>query len=219
MRYFLFSLILIFISCDGELLPADVDELGFEYYPLNVGEQRIYQLKAIDYKISGNDTLDVLLRETTFDSTVNSDQSITYSVLREIKPSDTSEWLTDSLWTIRKTDDQLVRQENNIPFVKLVFPVNEGISWNINAFNNKGEQEVFYTFDGTESDSLVKVIIEDIPANIVNQNQQDEIYARGVGLVSKNTIIYNFCTVDCDSSGQINSGRFLSQRLIEYVKE
>jgi hypothetical protein len=60
------------------------------------------------------------------------------------------------------------------------------------------------------------VIISDLPPNIVNQNEQSEVYGKGIGLIEKKSVILNFCTIDCDSVGQIESGRFSFYKLVDY---
>jgi hypothetical protein len=108
----------------------------------------------------------------------------------------------------------------------MVFPVENGTSWDGNIFNSSGERLFTYdlnvapiTIGSDEFTDLVKVIQSDIPENIVNQDQRFEIYATGIGLVGKNGIMLTFCTVDCPDQKTIIAGRFIDQRLKSYGQE
>ncbi len=219
--------VFLLIQCSNELEPFEAD-LGQDYYPVELGSYRTYEVSQINYEISGFDTLKYFLRESVED-TFSSNNEVNYLIFRETRSSDTLEWEVDSVRSVRIADEGVVLSSGNVASFVLSFPIAEGKTWNINAFNARESMEVSYA-EVVESelsleDSLIagmdfiKVLIADIPENIVNQNQQYEVYARGVGLVEKKATILEYCTVDCDSAGQILNGIEFTQRLIDYGLE
>lgn len=49
------------------------------------------------------------------------------------------------------------------------------------------------TLMGNQFSNLTKVIQSDIKENLINRNESFEIYAKGVGIFIKNSIILEFC--------------------------
>ena len=211
-------------GCKEEIEPFASVDLGFDFYPLEIGMYRTYEVNEIDFQISGFDTTLFYLREVLIDSFSTGDR-LTYLLQREIASDTSFDWQIDSLWLVRQEENRIVLIQNNIPLVILSFPVEAGRVWDGNLFNNTDRKD--FSYDETDFDELlvnetltgkidlIKVIISDIPRNIVNQNEQWEVYGKEIGLIEKKSIILNLCTVECDSSGQIESGRFPSQQLID----
>ena len=208
----------LLLSCneDKEIDPLD---LGYDYYPIELGQYRIYDVYEIIYKLD-NDTSIYQLRETIFDSIVSNDQ-VDYLIRRDIRSTPQDPWKSDSVWTVTMNQNFLSIKENNIPFIKLSFPVEISSTWDGNGLNTKNTATYSYSVaDSILVDSIslqnhVKVVISDIPENIVNRDERIEIYARGIGLVQKHYWTLEFCTASCEEFGEITSGRFLNQVLIE----
>jgi hypothetical protein len=181
-------------------------------------------VNEIQYNLIGNDTLNYQLKETFFDSLVSNDQ-ITYLLRREKRDNPTDPWTADSVWTVSRTSNSLVITENNVPFVKLTFPVSLGNKWDGNILNTKSPIIYYYEsvtdnlVDSVATEDHIRLIIEDVTLNVVNQDERSETYVRGLGLVAKNYLTLQFCTVDCNKVGEIQSGRYLDQILIEVGNE
>jgi hypothetical protein len=221
------ALVIFVLNCCSEKnITLDEDRLGLDYFPLEVGQYRVYDVYEILYNISSFDTLAYELRESVVNSFENSEVSTTYTINREKRLNDTELWKLDSVWTARKTKAIAVSIENNISLVKVVFPIEDKINWDANIFNSSGERLFTYdlnvepmTIGNEEFSDLVKVIQSDILENIVNQDQRHEIYAKGIGLISKNGIMLTFCTVGCPDQKTIIAGRFIEQTLKFYGQE
>ncbi|MEP1095773.1 MAG: hypothetical protein ABJG78_11730 [Cyclobacteriaceae bacterium] len=213
----------ILISCNQQLEVTN-ETLGYDYYPIVLGQYRIYDVEEIDYKLSGFDTMHYQLRETIFDSLVSPDQT-SYLIRRDKRGDVTEKWKSDSVWTATLTSNYLAISENSVPFMKLTFPVELGREWNGNSLNTKPEITYYYQpateaiIDSVVLDDHIRLIIEDIEPNIVSQDERSEVYARGIGLVQKHYLTLQFCTADCNEIGEIEAGRFLSQILIEAGNE
>ena len=222
-RIFLYSVVLLVLSCN-ETKEVGPENLGYDYYPIELGQYRIYEVEEINYKLIGFDTSHYQLRETIIDSIKSEDQT-NYLIRRDKRDTAIDEWETDSVWTFTQTDRYLAITENNVPFIKLTFPVSSGKEWDGNSLNSKSERFYYYqAMDSTIVDSIaqddhIRMIIEDIPRNVVNQDERSEVYIKGLGLVHKYYTTLQFCTTNCDELGQILSGRFLDQLLIEAGNE
>ncbi len=207
------------ISCNESIVPTK-EALGKDYYPVSIGQYRVYDVQEINYKLTGFDTSFYQLRETIFDSLVSQDQ-VSYLIRRDKRTNALEQWSSDSVWTASVTQNYLAISENNVPFMKLTFPVKIGKEWDGNSLNSKAATTYYYTsvdeqlVDSVSLDNHIRLIVEDIAPNIVNQDERSEIYVRGIGLVQKHYMTLQFCTVDCNELGEIEAGRFLNQVLIE----
>lgn len=213
------------ISCN-ESRRADPSTLGYDFYPLNVGQYRIYDVEEIKYLVSGFDTTVFQLRETIFDSIPSIDQTI-YLLRRDIRIDDTQPWKSDSVWSVTSTSNYLSITENNIPFIKLTFPVKESKEWDSNSLNSKDPSTSYYQsmsnsiVDTIAAENHIRVILEDIEENVTGVDLRSEVYARGIGLVEKDYLVQKKCTSsDCgDDLGEVIAGRSLKQILIEIGNE
>lgn len=218
----LFIIVTILSSCNESQI-IDPSTLGYDYFPAEVGQYRIYDVEEIQFRITGFDTTIYQLRETIFDSIVSLDQT-TFLVRRDIRMTDLDEWESDSIWTITPTDLYVAVAENNIPFIKMTFPVRLGAEWDGNSLNARGSQTYYYQsvtespFVEVSVEDQIRVILEDIPDNTTGIDLRSEVYARGIGLVEKDYLTQVKCTSgSCgDDFGKVEGGRRLSQVLIEY---
>lgn len=217
--------VLLIIGCEDDFQDPVVDASDRQFFPVDPSLIRVYEVDEIRFEISGFDTSAYFLREYVTDSFDHAG-TMTYRIRMDTASDPEGEWKNLRVTTARVSDERVIRREESTDRVKLVFPVKSSKTWNGNGYNTFPEQTYRYSSDvSTESTvedlpgELVRVIISDVPKNIVNQDEQYEIYGKNVGLIEKNSIILNFCTVECDSANQILSGRSLSQRLIAYEKK
>ena len=213
---------LVYWQC-SEIRDIDINELGTNYFPLKTGTYHIYQVEGVRYNSMIDSTVfSYLLKDSVVDSFQNLENGISYKIQRDKRLSDQEPWVLDSIWTARKDDRTAVMVENNIPIVKLSFPVGESISWDGNRLNSYDEKkfemvDVGKPFSG-EFDSFPKtitVIQEYLPPNIVNSISKKEVYAENVGLISKENIILIYI----QNTGIIDSGIKYYQHLVAYGEE
>ncbi len=218
-------LIFIGFGCGEEIEKPNPNLSGPGYYPLAIGNYWIYDVEQVVITLLESDTSTFQLREILVDSIVSALGDVTYLISRETRSTPAEPWEADSLWTVRNTSQSVVVTESNVPFVKLVFPVAEGQTWDGNSFNNKGNQT--YRFDSVLDDELpgvwsdadsvafIRTIISDISSAITGTDQRSEIYGEGVGLIEKDYLRISLCTTECDA-GDTLGGLRLSQELIEF---
>lgn len=219
---------LLLAGCENKFSEFSPEEMGYDFYPLEPLSYRDYNVQEIEYNILGNpDTTNYFLREKVGDSYLNQSGEITYRLERYIKNSDTSSWQFDAVWTVNKSNTNLVVVEDNVPYVKMVFPVMEEKKWDGNAFNILKEE--LYSYENAfqpliisdkEYDSTIKVIQQDNPDPIVTTDIRNEIYAKNIGLIYKESIILHYCTDnECLGKMIIEQGMDYRQELIGYGKE
>jgi len=213
------------ISCN-ESKDVGPETVGYDYYPLEVGQFRIYDVEEIRYLITGFDTSVYQLREIILD-TIQSANQTTYLLRRDVRENAQDNWESDSIWTVARASNYLSITENNIPLVKLSFPVNIGNQWDGNGLNSRAEQLYRYQqvessmIDSIQTDDHVRVIIENVEENITGVDLRSEVYVRGIGLVEKDFLTQKKCTAsDCGPDlGEVIAGRSVKQTLIEIGNE
>jgi len=213
------------ISCN-ESKDVGPETVGYDYYPLEVGQFRIYDVEEIRYLITGFDTSVYQLREIILD-TIQSANQTTYLLRRDVRENAQDNWESDSIWTVARAFNYLSITENNIPLVKLTFPVNIGNQWDGNGLSSRAEQLYRYQqvessmIDSIQTDDHVRVIIENVEENITGVDLRSEVYVRGIGLVEKDFLTQKKCTAsDCGPDlGEVIAGRSVKQTLIEIGNE
>lgn len=211
-----FSFVLLF-SCKKKEPTQNLSiVLGENYYPLEVGKYIVYELDTIVWFqqqgtdcIFDKDTSHSFLKEE-ITKTYDDDEGNTNFVLeRYVRFDLNEEWTIKDVWNITKSDAKIERVEENLRFIKLVFPVKDGIRWNGNAFV---DSNISSSFNGNAIDFYdhwdrdYQYLNVDVPEQIGDLNfdslativQTDneisqqynyrysvEKYARNIGLVYK----------------------------------
>lgn len=201
--------------------------LGFTFFPLQSGSYNVYEVEKTEYKFSGEiEVTSFLLKEAVVDSFPNDDESYTYVLHRSTK-SNSSDWKLDSVWSARKSNHQAIVVENNVPYVKMVFPFKEKTTWDGNRFNTK-EEELYtmeqvnqpLTINNQTFDKAVTIIQKDNQDSIIFLERRKEIYAQEVGLIYKESAAIKYCAqAHCIGNNVIDSGVLYKQTIVESGKE
>ena len=211
----------VMVGCDESSTP-DPETLGYDFYPIEVGQYRVYEVEEISFQVLSFDTSVYQLRETIFDSIVSLDQ-VSYLIRRDVRSTAEEPWESDSVWSVTRQPTYLSITENGIPFIKLTFPISAGNQWDGNGLNSSNELTYYYeslarpVVDTVSTDDHIRVSIEDIEENITGIDLRSEIYVRGIGLVEKDYLTQVNCTASScgEDLGKVIAGRSLKQTLIE----
>ena len=215
----------VLMGCQTEHVENNLSSIGSDYFPLKVGTFRVYNVQDIEYTFPDKiDTIGYQLKETITDSIINLEGTISYILNRQKKLKGTSEWQQDSVWTDRKDTHIVVQTENNIPIIKMVFPVEEGKTWDANGFNDSDEDlyslekvDLPYTDQTSNYNQTVTVVQEDFNDGIIKKDERKEIYGKNIGLIYKESVILNYCTdISCQGEQIIETGRDFRMRLVDY---
>ena len=224
-----FTIILFALSVFGcsETRDVNPDAYGTDYFPLKVGQFAIYQVEGVEY-INSRDSVEFSyqLKESITESFEDLESGISYKILREKRENENEEWKIDSVWSARKDGLRAIKTENNVPYIRLVFPFQENKTWNGNGLNNKqpDDYEMIdvgkpYTGIFSYFDRTVTVIIDLIPDRFVQYISKKEVYSQHTGLVYKENVILNYRQGDDYGLGIVDSGIKYFQSILAYGEE
>jgi hypothetical protein len=192
---------------------------------VEVGSWRIFEVNSSTFRIIGDTVIEnYQLREEIVDFFINVEKDTTWVLHRSILDPVTDLWELDSVWSVRRTPNHAIVVENNSAFVKIGFPVRDGLTWDGNVLNVKDEET--YTIDGlgvelmtdTETfENVLKVVQSDVQDTIIRFDQRSEVYGLDIGLIRKKMLILNYCsTIDCLGDGIVESGIDFEMNLLDY---
>ena len=216
------------VACERVSIEPDNARAGYDYFPVSEGTYRIYEVYRINYNFaSESDTLQFQVKELVSEKYLNQEGDTTFVLQRLSKKEGENFWKLDSVYHLRLTEYQAIELNNNHPRVKLVFPVEEGKTWNSNQLNSFQADsfkmvEVHKPFSLADSlyPNTLTVQQRNIQDTIVRQDIRLEVYALQLGPVYRKVKHLNYCaTPECIGKGIINSGVFEEMKLKEYGKE
>lgn len=218
-------MLLLFVSGCEQTADPDPNRVGWEYYPLSLGQYRIYDVYRINYNFATeNDTLAYELKEWVKNYHINQAKDTVYELERLRRYAGSTGWELDSAFLVQRTPRWLMITANNRPYLPLMFPVAEGLTWNSNLLNASPADSFSIVSVGSSFtvgekvyDNTVRVVQEEILDTIVETDEREEVFAVGEGLVYKRTNNINYCTLldECRGQNIITTGLFLEMSLKE----
>lgn len=215
MKVYLFGLlccIVGLISCESETEMLDESVYGYEYFPVGTGKTWIYASDSIVYSGVGTrrDTLSSFLKEEIGEKFTDLAGNETYKINRYFKRNDTDPWSKLNTWTVSLEKTRAIRTEENLKFVKLVFPVKKGLRFNGNVFVDENirvevggemveayknwnhriesDQELFlYQNDSVKT--LRINLVDNATKDLIDRRKVTEYYGKGIGLLKKEMMI------------------------------
>ncbi len=227
LRYVLVIVAVVTVSCDSD--DPKVADIGKDYFPLRKGVFQIYDVEEIRYQLNTPETFEYELKTSVVDSLLNSSGDYTYVIYRYKRDKGAVEWQYLDTWSGTINNREAIQSEGNIAFVKFKLPVQVGTRWNGNTYNAGVEDEYILeekgesnSFNGIPFDDCISITQSDNDDFIVYLDQRKEIYAKGVGLVYKETTQLNYCTdtaLGCIGQQIIESGVIYKQTILGYGVE
>lgn len=187
-------------SCKKEK-SQEVD-MGYSYFPDKVGSFVVYDVDSFFYNDFSDhiDTFKFQLKEKVESVFMDNQNRPTLRIERFVKFYDPKKPYSDIPWKIRNawaanlTGSSAERVEENIRYVKLIFPVSSTASWNGNSQNTLEPVNYSYLFADQPLkigkmafDSVLQVNQQD-ETNLISKKFYIEKYARHVGLTYKHVI-------------------------------
>lgn len=220
----IFSLIafagFILVSCEKNIEPSQDSTALDEYYPIQDGKYRIYEVKDTAFLAAGAEETKSLRKEYTYGSEID---LVGRTISRlEIHTSADSLFSQDStytftfseLWTQYQDEKYVERTEGNIRYLILKRPIDLNLMWDANIYNNLGEEEYEYT--NLDSTVVLKnhifqncvVILQRYRKTLISDIFTYEVYAKGIGKIIRydRYIKYNIrgSTVTIDASSYVH---------------
>ncbi len=187
---------LLFSACSSETDFEEID-LGYAFFPNESGKYIDYEVDSIHYGITV-DTVNFYLRELVADDFIDAEGQPATRLERYKKFNLDDEWVLTDVWSQRRTTTAAERDEENRRFVRMIFPVENGKTWDGNSYNTLDPWN--YRYSGKdESYSLENLswretvtVNQRNNTNLVDQEFAFEVYARNIGLVHKVFTDLNF---------------------------
>ena len=229
----------VVVSCDKSYVTPDPVARGLNFYPLKVGDYRIYDVKDIKYQHNVPTELNFQMREWVADSFMDQTNTLTYKIIRSIRANTESEWVDDSVMTVTKNQNMVTLTKDNTKYVKMVFPVEEGETWLGDMYNdhyivddpNPNVSKEAYIYRSLDQPFKIgdlsfekTVVIEQGTQGLFNSKLSDRsvVYARGIGRVYRlfDRKEYQPCASDDCPNGDnyILDGHERHEVLIEHGK-
>lgn len=201
MRKLLTALLLLLIivsSCkkDRDIV---VSKLGYSYAGLDLESYIIYDVDSHHYNKPFNiDTIvQFQIKEIVSEKYMDLEGEEAFKIIRYRKEKDSTQWVLQDVWNAKITTTNYQKDEENMRYVKMIFPVRLNKKWDGNIMNNDSEMEYKYTVVNNREtigihtlDSVLTVLqFEDI--NLVQERFFEEKFALGIGMVSKKSIAIN----------------------------
>lgn len=136
----LLFLALGFAGCsDRQTEQPVMDAAGqYAYFPLRIGKSITYVVDSVVFGTGPGgvlrDSSRIFLQETVVDTLRDNTGQLIYLVERSERRSDTSAWQLKNVWSAARTTNQAVRTEDNLRFLRLIFPMDERSDWDGNRW-------------------------------------------------------------------------------------
>ncbi len=170
--------------------------LGYNYFPVNVGRVMIYDADSTvtDEFTQATTTHHFQIKEVIDSTFMDNENRPTQRIVRYVRDSSNAAWNIFKVWSATLTNTRAERYEDNVRYVKLVFPVKQDIHWNGNALNTNDALEYKYTdvnspmmLNNVSYDSVLTVL-QDEEDNLIEHRYFTEQYAAGVGMIYKENV-------------------------------
>lgn len=214
-------LFLFLLSCNTlEENPIDPD---LDYYPLKIGNFWEYQvLETLYFGESDAETRTFYFLDQIVSDYFNEEGDQVFLVQRQ-RSIDQKNWEQEINFTYILRNGVLLKNLNNFITVSLIFPPQNGETWNANIYN--GQPSNIYRISMVDNYSLgnlapeqaVKVIQSEEDDLITLRDQRYEIYVKGVGMAESYSEVMTYCSRnDCLGEQIIDSGRLVRLELIKH---
>ncbi len=199
-----------------------------DYFPLAKGRFWEYAVQETRYAaLTAPVTDSYRLRIVVTDSILSAEGGYLYVLYRFVRHDSDTSWQYLNTWSARKYAGYALVAEGNTLYAKLAFPVHVNRLWNGNLFNHLAEDTYRITQLISEEELttglLVKDIVEIEQENVTNnltyRDVRKEWYAHNVGLVRKQSEVWNYRCNGGTCTGEIESGYAWQQTLITFGRE
>lgn len=221
--------ILFVLSCKKDTLSDN--KIDYSYFPLDTASWITYDITEIniDYNIDKYDTLHYYIKEVVAEKYLTSNNDEKFRIERYYRSTDTSTWIIKDVWNAEISPKIACKTEENIKYIKLVFPSFIGSKWDGNAYNNMDSQEYEitetdapYTLNNLDFDSVLTVLqVSD--SSLIHKNYEYEKFAKNIGLIEKYSIniesdiqIFDY---NLPIEQRITEGTIYIQKIIDYSKK
>ncbi|GBL35988.1 hypothetical protein EMGBS15_15830 [Filimonas sp.] len=147
-----FLLMVFLVSCKREVLPPDAASIGKDYFPLKEGHFIEYEVDSLIYNTFTKDTdlVHIEFRDEIAGTFADNLGRTSYAIERSVRPDSNSTWTGQMSYYATQADFEIEVVENNLRFIKLVFPVKANTVWKGNIYipaSTSGLDELKWYYD------------------------------------------------------------------------
>ncbi|MBI9066522.1 MAG: hypothetical protein JEZ09_04475 [Salinivirgaceae bacterium] len=226
---FIVFLVCILTACKKpiiEQVPVDFDT---NYFPMEQNSWKIFDVTfiSIDEPTNLHDTLTYQIKEINKGWYVDAVGDSLIIIERYKRDSLNDKWENLGVWQAGIKETKAIQIEENIKYVKMLFPISIGKEWNGNAYNSQDTLNNFlYKYSTLDSVETYNEILFDQVVTVTQKYDSNKIkkisfiekYQYGVGLIYKEQIdLYSsdvFPGVPVED--RVSVGTFYYQKILNY---
>jgi hypothetical protein len=207
-------------SCSS-VLDDSTDLAQEQYYPLAIGLERNFQVDSIFFtpKFGGVniDSSSTLVREHLTDTLRTLTKELAFRVERYERRKSSDPWVLRKVFTEMRSGQRLIRDEDNLPLIKMIFPLQVQQKWNSTAYldptqtvkvrnqfleifkgweSNLTEWQNVWQMNGKTYEQTLNIQTADYE-NALELRKGMERYARGLGLIYRELQVLDTQCINC----------------------
>ena len=214
------------LACSEEVIEPPNALFGADFFPLLKGHSVEYEVTHINYKeFEPTDSIFYYLKEEIGDtlSDFASPFGTSQKVMRYTRTDTLQDWQLDSVWSIRHDFNRIIKVENNIPFVKLILPLDVNSNWNGNVLNALQPQQynIENFLENTNDYGRSFKVVHRQDSSIVDKNISWEVYAEGIGMVEVLKVELEYISDISNpfyGTDSIRRGNYIHKKAINFIK-
>ena len=200
---------------------------GESYFPLKTGNEIIYRITEIniDKASAIYDTTVYQIKERVDSVFTDASGKSAYRLERYWRIDTTAQWVIKDVWEVQINELNVQKVEENIRYIKLVFPAEIGQIWDGNAYNDLDPQDyqivtanVPETINNLSFDSVLTVEQQN-EESLISKKYAVEKFAAGIGLVYKEiTDLYSQSMIGSGIpiEDRVDDGTVYKQEVVDY---
>jgi hypothetical protein len=191
--------LLTIVSCKKQ--SNYVANYQYYYYPLDSGYSRIYNVDSVLFSYNGvymRDTVTYQWMEVIGDTFHDNLNQVNQKLLFYRRADSTQPWVFDRQWYALLTTTNLQIVEDDLRYIKLVFPPSLNETWNGNLYLPTTTLDMYqifanwnYYYENTDTSftingnnlNNVMTVSEVNNVNLLNKTVRTEMYAPNIGMV------------------------------------
>ena len=206
--------IFLLLACDNINSNLSLSQDGGKFFYPKIGQSVVYDVEDTQYELTGKFIVKTYqLKEVNVSTFKDLEGKEALRIERYRRENNSQKWVIDSVFTAKKEIDKVLKTENNVTYVKILFPIKEGLKWNGNAYNSFGNDiyelkkvNQFFQTNGRKFDNTFTVIQQN-DSTLVDLKKRIEIYAENIGMIYQEKTNVLYCNSgDCLGKGKIDFG-------------
>lgn len=136
--------------------PGYSGELTDFWTPLQVGKYVTYRMDSLNFYFYGQlDTVtSYLAKDSVEDTVTDATGRLNYMVVRYLSDTTGSSWKPNETYAVDPSTQNIQMVENNLRFIKLAWPIDDGFSWSGNSFLSYNPYGGYFIFSDDNHLSL-----------------------------------------------------------------